>query len=167
MLSTSSWLDITSFFSLWQIPVSHWASSSSISPKNQNTRQAQILNRTTLIFNFRHFALSICNYILKDFAILLQYHYHGYKVCIRLFPKSKKMFVGSTWKKLSQKRIPLSFLVTSVACYKVNPRCNFRFGWLNWFRKPTSFTLTSQSVIRLKYPDINLDFLFIINWQIV
>ncbi|TNN75905.1 hypothetical protein EYF80_013875 [Liparis tanakae] len=33
MLSTSSWLDITSFFSLWQIPVSHCASSSSISPE--------------------------------------------------------------------------------------------------------------------------------------
>lgn len=37
MLSTSSWLLITSFFSLWQMPVSQRASSSSISPENETT----------------------------------------------------------------------------------------------------------------------------------
>ena len=42
MLSTSSWLLITSFFSLWQIPVSHRASSSSMSPGGSRDTNTQV-----------------------------------------------------------------------------------------------------------------------------
>lgn len=42
MLSTSNWLLITSFFSLWQMPVSHRASSSSISPEGQRDWCTQV-----------------------------------------------------------------------------------------------------------------------------
>lgn len=53
MLSTSNWLLITSFFSLWQMPVSHRASSSSISPEGQRDSCTKITSSIGDLHTFR------------------------------------------------------------------------------------------------------------------
>lgn len=66
MLSTSSWLLITSFFSLWQIPVSHRASSSSISPDRRKKSRRTVYGTNVFFSPFcalGNFFCPSCNHL--------------------------------------------------------------------------------------------------------